>query len=107
MMIVRQFSMPFARTLVAWRRIWRTRATKLRSTHTCKGFVQKEHDLTLGAPWFQRGFDDGEAFDVLLTLVPGLGEEIDRENRSYRLVRVWHQPVNYEGRARFGWHAMV
>jgi hypothetical protein len=51
--------------------------------------------------------NDGESFDALLTRVPGLGEEINREDRSYRVVRVWHQPVNDDGRAPWGWHAMV
>ena len=51
--------------------------------------------------------DDGESFDALLTRVPGLGEEINREDHSYRVVRVWHEPVDDDGRARFGWHALV
>jgi hypothetical protein len=51
--------------------------------------------------------NDGESFDVLLTRVPGLGEEIDREDRSYKVARVQHEPVDDDGRARFGWHAFI
>ncbi len=51
--------------------------------------------------------DDGESFDVLLTRVPGIGDEIDREAVSYRVVRVQHEPVDDDGRARLGWHAFV
>jgi len=46
-------------------------------------------------------------FDLLLTRVPGLGEEISREGRSYKIVRVQHEPVDDGGRARFGWHAFI
>ena len=51
--------------------------------------------------------DDGVWFDVLLTRVPGLGEEIHRDEKSYKVVRVWHQPVDDDGRTRFGWHALL
>jgi len=51
--------------------------------------------------------DDGESFDTLLTRVPGIGEEIGREERTYRAVRVRHEPVDDDGRARLGWHALV
>lgn len=46
-------------------------------------------------------------FDVLLTRVPGLGEEVGIETDCYRVVRVTHMPVGYDGRAYFGWHAMI
>jgi hypothetical protein len=51
--------------------------------------------------------DDGVWFDALLTRVPGLGEEIIREEKSYKVIRVWHQPVDDDGRTPFGWHALV
>lgn len=51
--------------------------------------------------------DDGVWFDALLTRVPGLGEEIIREEKSYKVIRVWHQPVDDDGRTTFGWHALV
>ena len=51
--------------------------------------------------------DDGTSFDSLLTRVPGIGEEISREDRSYKITRVRHEPVDDDGRARFGWHAFV
>jgi hypothetical protein len=50
---------------------------------------------------------DGMSFDTLLTRVPGIGEEINREDRSYKVMRVRHEPVDDDGRARFGWHAFV
>ena len=46
-------------------------------------------------------------FDLLLTRVPSIGEEINREDRSYKITRVRHEPVDPDGRARFGWHAFV
>jgi hypothetical protein len=46
--------------------------------------------------------DDGVWFDVLLTRVPGLGEEIHKDEKSYKVVRVWHQPVDDDGRTPFG-----
>ncbi|MCY2950709.1 MAG: hypothetical protein NTU53_01880 [Planctomycetota bacterium] len=49
---------------------------------------------------------DGE-FDTLLTRVPGIGEEINQEDRSYKVIRVQHEPVDDDGRARLGWHALV
>jgi hypothetical protein len=51
--------------------------------------------------------DDGVWFDVLLTRVPGLVEEMHREEKSYKVIRVWHQPVDDDGRTPFGWHALV
>ncbi len=53
----------------------------------------------------QTGPDTG--FDALLTRVPGIGEEINREDQSWQVTRVQHEPVNDDGRARFGWHAFV
>jgi hypothetical protein len=50
---------------------------------------------------------DGTKFDALLTRVPGVGEEIIVENRSYQIIRVQHAVVNNDGRAEFGWHAFV
>ena len=51
--------------------------------------------------------DGGTQFDILLTRVPGIGEEINREDRSYRILRVQHEPLDDEGRPRFGWHAFI
>jgi hypothetical protein len=51
--------------------------------------------------------DDGVWFDALLTRVPGLGEEIHKEDKSYKVIRVWHQPVDDDGRTPFGWHALI
>lgn len=48
-----------------------------------------------------------KSFDTLLTRVPGIGEEISREDKSYRVVRVQHEPVDDDGRARLGWHAFI
>jgi hypothetical protein len=48
-----------------------------------------------------------ESFDALLTRVPGIGEEIAREDRSYKITRVQHMPVDRMGRAEFGWHAFL
>jgi hypothetical protein len=50
---------------------------------------------------------DGAKFDVHLTRVPGIGEEIVLENRSYQIIRVQHAIVNDDGRAEFGWHAFI
>lgn len=50
---------------------------------------------------------DGARFDALMTRVPGIGEEINREDRSYRVLRVQHEPINDDGRARVGYHAFV
>ena len=51
--------------------------------------------------------DDGSSFDMLLTRVPGIGELVGREDRSYKVLRVWHEPVDDDGRGRFGWHAFI
>jgi len=51
------------------------------------------------------GASDG--FDISLSRVPGLGEEINVEDRSYKVTRVQHEPVDEYGRARLGWHAFV
>jgi hypothetical protein len=51
--------------------------------------------------------DDGQSFDTLMTRVPGIGEEINREDRTYRILRVQHEPVGDDGRARLGWHAFI
>lgn len=50
--------------------------------------------------------DDGLSVDVLLTRIPGIGEEIVIEGQSYRIHRVQHDVVDDDGRA-FGWHAFV
>ena len=46
-------------------------------------------------------------FDILLTRVPGLGEEVELDCEAYRVVQVTHAPVGYDGRAELGWHAMI
>src|SRR4051794_39608143 len=60
-------------------------------------------ELVFVATW-----ENGKAsFMVLLTRVPGLGEELVKEGRTYRIVRVQHEPVGDDGRTWCGWHAMV
>ena len=51
--------------------------------------------------------DDGASFDMLLTRVPGIGEELVPEDRCYKALRVQHEPVDNDGRARCGWHAFI
>ena len=51
--------------------------------------------------------NDGVSFEILLTRVPGIGEEIMREDRYYKVVRVQHEPVDDDGRTRFGCHAAI
>jgi hypothetical protein len=51
--------------------------------------------------------EDGSSFDVQLTRVPGIGEEIIREDWSYRVIRVQHEAVDSERKTRSGWHAFV
>ena len=51
--------------------------------------------------------NDGVSFDVYLTRVPGIGEEIIREDRTYKVLRVRHEAVDDDGKARFGWHAFI
>jgi hypothetical protein len=55
----------------------------------------------------QVNVDRGDSFYTLLTRVPGLGEEIVQEEKSYKVVRVQHEQVGEDGRARFGWHAFI
>lgn len=50
---------------------------------------------------------DGTRFDTLLTRVPGIGEAINREDKSYLVLHVYHEPVEADGRARLGWHAFI
>lgn len=50
---------------------------------------------------------DGTTIECLLTRVPGIGEEIVREDKKYRILRVQHHEVDNDGRAAFGWHAFV
>ena len=47
------------------------------------------------------------SFDIMLSRVPSIGEDINLEDRCYRVTRVQHESVDMEGRARFGWHAMI
>lgn len=49
----------------------------------------------------------GTNFDAHLTRVPGIGEVIVVENRSYQIIRVQHFTVDLDGRAWAGWHAFV
>jgi hypothetical protein len=42
-----------------------------------------------------------------MTREPGIGEEIKRKVRTYRILRVQHEPVDDDERARLGWHALV
>lgn len=51
--------------------------------------------------------NDGTRFDMLLTRVPCLGEELNREDRHYKVVRVQHEPMDFHGLFRIGWHAFV
>ncbi len=46
-------------------------------------------------------------FDMLLTRVPCVGEELNREDRSYKVTRVQHEPCDHQGYVRLGWHAFV
>jgi hypothetical protein len=50
---------------------------------------------------------DGQSFDALVTRVPSIGEEINREDRTYRILRVRHELVDNDGRAHLGWHAFI
>lgn len=50
---------------------------------------------------------DGSYFNARLTRVPGLGEEIVVENRSYQITRVQHATVDNDGRAELGYHAWL
>jgi hypothetical protein len=51
--------------------------------------------------------NDGESFDVRLTRVPGIGEEIVRQQNTYKVKRVRHYSVDDDGRAFLGYHAFV
>jgi hypothetical protein len=51
--------------------------------------------------------DDGTRFDAILTCVPGIGEEINCKNRTYKVMRVLHELVDDDGKARAGCHAFV
>jgi hypothetical protein len=51
--------------------------------------------------------NNGVSFYIHLTRVPCIGEAIEYEGEYYRVLRVFHSPVNDDGRARFGWHAMI
>jgi hypothetical protein len=46
-------------------------------------------------------------FLLLLTRVPSLGEEVAIGADCYRVVRVTHMPVGFDGRARLAWHALI
>jgi len=51
--------------------------------------------------------DKPPGFDVLLTRVPCIGEEIIQEDRSYRITRVQHVECDRDGKARWGCHAFL
>lgn len=51
--------------------------------------------------------DDGSSFDISLTRVPCVGEEISKNGAVYRITQVRHAAVDDDGRARLGWHALV
>ncbi len=38
-----------------------------------------------------------KSFDMLMTRVPTIGEEINREDRSYLVIRVQHEPIDSKG----------
>jgi hypothetical protein len=46
-------------------------------------------------------------FSLLLTRVPVVAEQVEHEGLIYRITGVTNYPVNSDGRARFGWHAMI
>jgi hypothetical protein len=50
---------------------------------------------------------DEEGFDIALTRVPCPEEQINHEDRSYRVTKVQHEPLGTNGKARFGWAAFV
>lgn len=54
-----------------------------------------------------RPADTDDWFSLFLTRVPCVGEEIGIEAECYRVVRVTHMPVGYDGRARLGNHALI
>jgi len=51
--------------------------------------------------------DGSERFDLLLTRVPGLCECLAKDEKTYRVVGVQHEPVDEDGRGRIGWHALL
>ena len=51
--------------------------------------------------------NDGARFDVLLTRVPCIGEAIEHAGKYYCVLRVFHTPVDDDGRAYIGYHAMI
>jgi hypothetical protein len=51
---------------------------------------------------------DGEdGFDIALTRVPCVGEQVNRDDRSYAVTKVQHEPIEISGKARFGWAAFI
>ena len=51
--------------------------------------------------------DDGDAFDIILTRVPCIGEEISRGSKTYTITSVQHAPVDDDGRSPYGSHGYV
>jgi hypothetical protein len=50
---------------------------------------------------------DGASFSTLLTRVPCIGEAIAHEGKFYRILRVFHESVDDDGRAFAGYHAYI
>jgi len=67
----------------------------------------RSHPLLRELVFLHVAGDDGEWFSTLLTRVPGIGEEIIREDRTYKVLRVQHDRVDDDGRARFAYHAYI
>ncbi|MBX3357307.1 MAG: hypothetical protein KF745_02655 [Phycisphaeraceae bacterium] len=46
-------------------------------------------------------------FDVLLSRVPGIGEHLSKGGDTYQVTAVQHVPLDEDGRASCGWHALL
>jgi hypothetical protein len=51
--------------------------------------------------------NNGVSFSALMTRVPCIGEAVSHEADYYRVLRVFHEPVDDDGRTLTGVHAFI
>ena len=65
------------------------------------------HPLLRELVFVQVDADNRVSFAVNLTRIPSIGEAIRHKEKYYRVLRVFHEPVDDDGRSFIGYHAMI
>ena len=67
----------------------------------------RDHDSQRELVFVQVDADNGVSFAAKLTRVPCIGEALRHEDKYYRVLRVFHEPVDDDGRTFVGYHGMI